>query len=122
MRHAVARGIPRRSARHQVLIPGGDPSRVDEWVADGYIQHNAEVADGLASFKPLATVENPPLMYSEIVLLVGQGNFVATLSRASWEGEPLAQADLFRLENGKVVEHWDNSEPALPDEMNSGKF
>ena len=46
----------------------------------------------------------------------------ASLSKARWEDNPLAQVDLFRLENGKIVEHWDNSEPALPDEMNSGKF
>jgi len=45
-----------------------------------------------------------------VVLLVGQGNFVATLSKALWEGQPYAQVDIFRIENGEVVEHWDNVE------------
>ena len=101
------------------------PHRIDEYIsAETYIQHNPEVPDGLEHFKRLALVENPPLLYQEIVLLVGQGNFVATLCKASWEGAPLAQVDIFRLEDGKVVEHWDNSEPVPPEEewANSGKF
>ena len=60
----------------------------------------------------------------EIFLLVGQGNFVATLCKAFWEGQPFAQVDIFRFEEGKVVEHWDNAEPVPPEEewVNSGKF
>lgn len=89
-----------------------------------YIQHNREVADGLESFKSLAVDPNRPLNYDEIVLLVGQGNFVATLSRATWQGAPYAQADLFRIDNRLVVEHWDAAEPVGPQEewVKSGKF
>ena len=106
----------------QVLMPGGDPSRIGEFIAEDYTQHNPDVADGLAAFAELAQVPNPPLVYDEIVLLVGQGNFVATLSKASWEGSPLAQVDVFRLADGKIVEHWDNSEPVPEHDVNSGKF
>lgn len=113
-----------RNLIEQVFIPGGDPSRVDEFVAEDYIQHNPDVEDGLAAFRALATTPDPPLVYSEIVLLVGRGNFVATLCRASFEGAPYAQADIFRLEGGKVIEHWDNVEAIGPEEewVNSGKF
>jgi predicted SnoaL-like aldol condensation-catalyzing enzyme len=64
------------------------------------------------------------LVYQEVVVLVGQGDFVATLCKATWEGQPYAQVDLFWLENGKVVEHWDAAEPVPPPEewVNSGKF
>ena len=101
------------------------PERIDEYISsDQYIQHNPEVPDGLEHFKALALAEDKPLMYQEIVLLVGKGNFVATLCKATWEGAPLAQVDIFRIENGKVVEHWDNSEPVPPKEewVNGGKF
>jgi len=49
---------------------------------------------------------------------------VATLCKASWAGQPLAQVDIFRIENGLMVEHWDNSEPVPPEAewANSGKF
>lgn len=113
-----------RSFIHDVLI-GDAPERIDHYIsADTYIQHNAEVPDGLEPFKALVLASNRPLVYDEIVLLIGQGNFVATLCKASWKGQPYAQTDLFRIEAGQIVEHWDNAEPVPPREewANSGKF
>ena len=57
-------------------------------------------------------------------LLVGQGNFVATLCRARRDDTPCAQADLYRIEDGFIVEHWDAAEPIGPESewANSGKF
>lgn len=107
----------------QALMPGGDPTRLAEFIStDTYIQHNKEVADGFEHFYQLATMPNRPLNYDEIVLCVGQGNFVATLCKANWEGKPYAQVDVFRIENGKIVEHWDNVEPVPEHSVNSGKF
>ena len=106
-----------RSLIEDVLMVGGDPTKIDDYIsAETYIQHNKDVPDGLEHFKALALAENRPLNYTDLHLLVGSGNFVATLCRAEWEGSPLAQVDIFRLENGKVVEHWDNSEPVPPEE------
>lgn len=108
-----------------VLMEGGDPHKIDAYISpQQYIQHNREVADGLEHFKPLALDPNRSLNYEEIVLLVGRGNFVATLCRARWEGAPYAQADLFRVEDGLIVEHWDAAEAIGPeaDWVNSGKF
>lgn len=111
-----------REMIEQVLIPGGDPHRVDEWIDDVYIQHSAEVPDGLAHFKAHAVAPDKPLLYQEIVLLVGEGNFVATLCRATWGDAPVAQVDLFRLKDGKIVEHWDTSEMVTESTVNPGKF
>jgi predicted SnoaL-like aldol condensation-catalyzing enzyme len=114
-----------RAMVEDVLMEGGNPHNIDTYIsADKYIQHNKEVQDGLAHFKPLAIAENKPLIYDEIVLIVGQGNFVATLCRARWEGHPYAQADLFRVEDGLIAEHWDAAEPIGPEDewLNSGKF
>ena len=113
-----------REMIEQVLMPGGDPTRVGEFIAEDYTQHNPEVADGLDAFRDLATMPDPPLLYDEIVLMVGQGNFVAVLSKARFDGAPYAQGDIFRLEDGKIVEHWDNAEAIGPEDewVNSGKF
>lgn len=107
------------------VLMGKNPPAIDSYISSKtYIQHNKEVEDGIESFKALALMENPPLIYTEIVHLIGKGNFVATLCRAEWEGAEYAQADLFRLENGLIVEHWDAAEPVPPVEewANSGKF
>lgn len=109
------------------LMRGGDPSKLSEYISeDQYIQHNKDVPDGVEHFQELASDPNRPLNYDEIVLLVGQGNFVATLCKADWNdtktNRDYAQVDIFRLENGKVVEHWDNVEEVPENDVNSGKF
>lgn len=117
---AIVRGLI-----EDVLMPNGNPERIDDYIsAQQYIQHNAEVPDGLDVFKPLALSPEKPLWYDEIVLLVGQGNYVATLCKTRWEDTPYAQVDLFRIEDGKIVEHWDAAEAVPPrnEWANSGKF
>ena len=112
-----------RSMIEDLLMPGGEPRNVDRYVAVDYLQHNAEVPDGIEPFRQVLAMENRPLWYHDIVLLVGQGNFVATLCRATWDGAEYAQVDIFRIADGLIVEHWDNVEP-VPDgpQPNSGKF
>ena len=53
-----------------------------------------------------------------------QGNFVATLSHVQMNEEDWCFIDIFRLKNGKIVEHWDVMEKIGPEETwnNSGKF
>lgn len=108
-----------RNLIHSALKPGANREKLDEYIStDKCIQHNKDSEDGISPFGNLN--------YQEIVLLVGQGNFVATLCRVtrtenSSETE-LAQVDLFRIENGKVVELWSNAEPVPSENVNSGKF
>lgn len=111
-----------RAMIETVLMRGGEPARVGEFVAEDYLQHNAEVPDGLDAFRTLVTAPDRPLWYDRIVLLVGSGNFVATLCEAHWDGAPYAQVDIFRVHDGKIVEHWDNAEPVPETDVNSGKF
>lgn len=113
-----------RAMLEDLLMPGGDPENIGRYIAEDYIQHNAEIADGLAPFEAVVMAPGRTLWYQEIVLLVGQGNFVATLCRATWEGAEYAQVDIFRVQNGLITEHWDNVEPVPPpDELaNGGKF
>ncbi len=114
-----------QAAIEDILMEDGDPHNIDRYIsADKYIQHNFEVEDGLAPFQALVTAADRKLFYKEIVLLVAEGNFVASLCKAEWDGAPYAQADLFRVENGLIVEHWDAAEPVGPEEgwVNSGKF
>lgn len=116
-----------RNLIQDALMEGGDPTNLQQYISEEkYIQHNKDVPDGLEAFQKLASAPNRPLNYKEIVLLVGQGNFVATLCKANWNDSTVdqdyAQVDLFRIEDGKVVEHWDNVEPVPEVSVNSGKF
>lgn len=100
-------------------------NRLGEFIsAETYIQHNPDVPDGIEHFQALASKPDNPLTYQECFMMVGEGNFVATLNRARWDERDLCQVDLFRVEDSKIVEHWDNSElvPPRAEWANSGKF
>lgn len=113
-----------RAMIKDLLMHGGNPDNAGEYIHSDYIQHNPDAGDGLDTFLGLLKAKNRPLWYNEIVLLIGCGNFVSTLSRAMWEDQEYAQIDLFRLENGLIIEHWDAAEPvpAQEDLVNGGKF
>ena len=104
------------------VFPGAQPEKIERFFGEQYLQHNPNIGDGLDIVRQLSQAANPQLVYSEIVLCVGRGNFVAVLCKAAWEGAPLAQVDILRLENGKIVEHWDLNEPVPSSDVNSGKF
>lgn len=94
-----------------------------------YVQHNPAVADGLDGFGAAMTYfeENGLVMqYNKLHKVLGQGNFVLTLSEGKFgKGEHTAFYDLFRLENGQIVEHWDVISTIPPEsewKNENGKF
>ena len=94
-----------------------------------YIQHNPAVADGLEGFGAAMKyfAENGLVMeYDKLHMVLGEGNFVLSVSEGKFgKGDPTAFYDLFRLENGQIVEHWDviAGIPAKADWKNeNGKF
>ncbi|MEO0342454.1 MAG: nuclear transport factor 2 family protein [Pseudomonadota bacterium] len=109
----------------QTVLIDGKTDDVEAFInPDKYLQHNPEVGDGLDNFIAFWNAPNRPLTYQENFMTVAEGNFVATLNRARHEDQDLCQVDIFRVEDGLIVEHWDNSEPVPPKEewANSGKF
>lgn len=94
-----------------------------------YLQHNPAVADGLDGFSNAMKyfAENNLVMeYKKTHKILGEGNFVLTVSEGKFmKGDDSSFYDLFRLEDGKIVEHWDVIETILPKEQwknSNGKF
>ncbi len=96
--------------------------------ADNYIQHNPVIADGLSGLdKALKAMAKQGIImkYEKIHKVLGESNFVLTVSEGSFGGKHTSFYDLFRVENGKIVEHWDVIETILPKEQwknSNGKF
>jgi predicted SnoaL-like aldol condensation-catalyzing enzyme len=94
-----------------------------------YIQHNSAVADGLDGFGEAMKyfAENGLVMeYEKVHKILGQGNFVLAMSEGKFgKGDHVAFYDLFRLEDGLIVEHWDVIQ-AIPEKSDwknqNGKF
>ncbi len=80
-----------------------------------YIQHNSAVADGLEGFGDAMKyfAENGLVMeYTKVHQVLGQGNFVLAMSEGKFgKGDHVAFYDLFRVEDGLIVEHWDVIQP-----------
>ncbi len=80
-----------------------------------YIQHNPGAPDGIEGFKAFIAMrkEKFPNAKSEIKRAFAEGDFVILHVHGVREpGERgVAIVDIFRLENGKIVEHWDVVQP-----------
>ena len=93
-----------------------------------YLQHNPMVADGLQGFGAFMAEmaqQGITMDYRKVHQVIGEGNFVLTLSEGALGGEPTAFYDLFRLEDGLIVEHWDVIAPMPTEDAphnEAGKF
>ena len=76
-----------------------------------YIQHNPLAADGAEGLKNYVKYlqDHYPSSHSEIKQVFAEGNFVILHVLSILEPGTRGRAilDIFRLENGKIVEHWD---------------
>ena len=83
------------------------------YVGPYYRQHNPTVPDGKEAI--IAALHNwlPPQLHYEIVHLVSSGDLVAVHSHVTMNPQDrgIAVVDIFRIESGKVVEHWDVTQP-----------
>jgi predicted SnoaL-like aldol condensation-catalyzing enzyme len=77
------------------------------WSPD-YIQHSAHIAPGRGGLFDLIKSMPPTLKY-EAGAIVADGNLVIVHGRFSEFGAPVnwVAADIVRIENGVLVEHWD---------------
>lgn len=95
---------------------------------DSYIQHNTAIADGLSGLgKALAEMaeQGIEMIYDRVHQVLADGNFVLAISEGTFAGKPTAYYDLFRVQNGKIAEHWDVMETILPKaewKNSNGKF
>ncbi len=88
---------------------------VEKYGGSQYIQHNPQAPDGFETFVQFVegfTAQFPQLSL-DIKRSIAEGDLVAThsLLKTSPEDRGSAVADFFRLEDGKVVEHWDVLQP-----------
>jgi predicted SnoaL-like aldol condensation-catalyzing enzyme len=76
--------------------------------SEGYIQHSAHIAPGREGLFTLIKSAPSTLRY-EHGLILAEGDHVIVHGRFSGHGRPAAwvAADILRIEDGKLAEHWD---------------
>lgn len=95
---------------HDVMM-GKAPEKTPDYFEGGkYIQHNTGIADGLdglgAALEALGK-QGIQMIYDKIHQVLAQGDMVLAVSEGTFGGAPTSYYDLWRVENGKIAEHWD---------------
>ena len=93
------------------VMQGHNPDKTaDYFDGDAYIQHNTAIADGVSGLNAALTAlaeQGIQMIYDETHMVLAQGNFVLAVSEGTYGGVPTSYYDLWRVENGRIAEHWD---------------
>jgi predicted SnoaL-like aldol condensation-catalyzing enzyme len=76
-------------------------------------------------FNGTLTAKGQAVVYKTVHTILGEGNFVLVVAEATFGGVPTGIYNLFRIENGRIAEHWDKLEAIPPRDQwknSNGKF
>jgi predicted SnoaL-like aldol condensation-catalyzing enzyme len=100
----------------QALLEGDVENAFRAYAGPTYRQHNPLIEDGMEGVRKFIAwiMANHPDAHGEIKRVFADGDYV--ILHSHWHGlsdNPRGEAvvDIFRLENGKMVEHWDVIQP-----------
>jgi predicted SnoaL-like aldol condensation-catalyzing enzyme len=94
----------------------------------GFIQHNPQSDAGVAALHTALNARNGSgfmIEYTRLHRVLAEGNFVLAVSEGSLNGVHSSLYDLYRVSEGKLVEHWDTIEKIPPRSAwknDNGKF
>lgn len=103
------------------VVDAGQIDQIDKYVAENYIQHNPNVATGRRALaeqiaRNVKRQAAQAQIKAPVVAIVAEGNLVV-VSLVSELPDPADSSkkytttwfDMFRIENGKIAEHWDSA-------------
>lgn len=99
-----------------------DNGAAERYLSPGYVQHSAHIAPGREGLFNLVKSLPPTLKY-EPGVIVADGEFVIVHGRFSGFGAPVnwIAADILRIEDGVLVEHWDVIQDEATEEQSKSK-
>lgn len=102
---------------YRIVLQAGFADRAGEFITEDYIQHNPMAAQGLSGVQDYIRNTRPErdiedMLELPLINLMAEGNFVQTAfvrTETDSEGATYYSTwfDLYRIENGKIAEHWD---------------
>jgi predicted SnoaL-like aldol condensation-catalyzing enzyme len=119
-----------KEARHKALVLEAfdtlfnkrDYAAAERFWSPRYVQHSAHIAPGREGLFDLVKAA-PPTMKYESGLVVADGDYVILHGRFSGFGLPVnwIAADILRIENGVLIEHWDVIQDEATEEQSKSK-
>lgn len=101
---------------------------MEQYLATGLLQHDPEIADGIASLRAALEAEQngaPKICFQKLHRVLAEGNFVLCMIEGHRDGQHAGLYNLFRLADGKIVENWTTCTPIPPRhewKNDNGKF
>jgi predicted SnoaL-like aldol condensation-catalyzing enzyme len=109
----IARGF------YQDICVNKDISKFDNYVATKYDQYATGYEDGAEALRTeLATAAKNKDMKVTILRVIGEGNYAALHSLWEEKGEQYLYVDIWRVENGKLMAHWDQTQQPNKNPLN----
>ena len=100
---------------YETVHLAGQHGRIPDYFSgDLCVRHEPGVTDGVAAFIRDLAVLTRNRTIEEITILLGHGDFVFLVARGTHERQPCLYVDLYRVEGGKLVEHWGFPEEVPP--------
>jgi predicted SnoaL-like aldol condensation-catalyzing enzyme len=119
--------LDRVLAMYREVLIAMDPEKVDAHLSPDYIQHSSLAEPGLAALKAFLArvrVESPDATQTIHRAFVDADHVIVHVHVVRWPGDRgLAVVDIFRCEEGMIVEHWDVIQDVPSDAINpNGMF
>lgn len=94
---------------YQELFGDKNPDAINKYIGDRYIQHNPGLPDGKEALLQAVKIwfKDAPKEKVDFRHVAADGDLVFLHVRSSLGPKIKAIVDIFRIENGKIVEHWD---------------
>jgi predicted SnoaL-like aldol condensation-catalyzing enzyme len=110
-------------AFYEAALNQKDFAAAQKYIGPRYTQHNPTAPDGPDGFKKFIDFlrDKYPQSHSDIKQAFADGDYVILHVHAKREPNTAGSAivDIFKLENGKIVEHWDVIQPVPDKSANS---
>jgi predicted SnoaL-like aldol condensation-catalyzing enzyme len=98
-------------AMYRNVLIALDSSRVDDYIRPDYIQHSMLAEPGVQALKDwldARAADSPDAEQTIHRAFVDGDHVIVHVHVVRWKGDPgLAAVDIFRMEDGMIVEHWD---------------
>jgi len=102
------------NAMNDLFVKRDAKAAVRRYFGSPYLQHNPTIGDG-ADDLPKIVASLPSNFKYVPDLIVADGDFVMIHGLyTGWGPKPLVTVDIFRVKNGKLVEHWDVMQEEVP--------
>lgn len=91
-----------------------DLAAAEAYWGEDMIQHNPTMPNGLEVLRGFITSDGPVPSYEPDLVMESGDHVMAHGRYRNWNGKDMIAVDIFRMEDSRIVEHWDVMQEEVP--------